>query len=99
MDRRRLLFTGLAGVLAAAFAVAPAAEALTLSAHPAPEPLRADTLPPEPLRAEPLQAEPAQYRPPPPRGRRRCWTEQRRVAFRDRYGRIRHRIVQRRVCR
>jgi hypothetical protein len=45
---------------------------------------------------------PAQWGPPPGRGRRRrrrCRLVQRRVAFRDRYGRTRYRLVTREICR
>lgn len=42
----------------------------------------------------------AQYRyGPPPRRRRRCWVERRRVVSYDRFGRPRRRIVEREVCR
>ncbi|WP_165943504.1 hypothetical protein [Roseicella aquatilis] len=30
---------------------------------------------------------------------RRCWYEPRRIRYRDRWGRIRHRTVRQRVCR
>ncbi|MGG5809686.1 hypothetical protein [Falsiroseomonas sp. CW058] len=33
------------------------------------------------------------------RRRRRCWIETRRVPFRDRWGRVRYRLVEREVCR
>jgi hypothetical protein len=42
---------------------------------------------------------PAQYGPPPRRRRRRCWIERQRVMVRDRFGRVRPRIVEREVCR
>ena len=52
------------------------------------------------LEAAPDMVEPAQYGG--PRGRRfrrRCRLVQRRVVFRDRFGRLRERIVEREVCR
>jgi hypothetical protein len=44
---------------------------------------------------------PAQWGPPPGRGRRRrrCRVVQRRVAVRDRFGRVRYRLVNREICR
>ena len=44
------------------------------------------------------------YPPPPPRRhwhrrRPRCWIEPRRIAVRDRWGRIHYRVVEQRVCR
>lgn len=89
MERRRLL-VGLLGAFSAAATVA---------------------LPSE---AEALEVTPVQWGPPPGppgwngpgrgpyrgRGRRpRCWIETRQIPFRDRWGRVRYRTVQREVCR
>jgi len=86
MERRGLLF-GLLGAFAGAASLA---------------------LPSE---ADALEVTPVQWGPPPPgwggprrgqgrgRARRRCWIETRQVAFRDRWGRVRYRTVQREVCR
>ncbi|NKC30024.1 hypothetical protein [Falsiroseomonas selenitidurans] len=56
-------------------------------------------LPPAAPDAAGNRAQPVQYRPPPGRRRPRCWIERQRVRFRDRFGRLRLRWVDRRVCR
>lgn len=91
MDRRRLMFMGLAGALTAAIGMTTAASAAVLgdttglSQGPV---FQAD--------ANPLVEE-VQYN---GRGRgRRCSMETRNVRFRDRHGRVRMRQVQQRVCR
>ncbi|WP_203072578.1 hypothetical protein [Falsiroseomonas ponticola] len=93
MQRRRLLLAALAGTLATLSR--PADAALRM---PPPEMTR----PEEPLMDDmDATVEEAQYGPPPRRGRRRrrCWIEARRIPFRDRWGRLRYRIVEREVCR
>ncbi len=103
MERRRFVLAGLAGAIAAAtLGTTEAAARAIRPPSPAPVPEAA------PARAEQAEAllQEVQWGPPPgrPRGnqrgrRPRCWIERRRVAFRDRFGRIRHRWVERRVCR
>ncbi len=93
MERRHFFLAGLAGTLAALARPADAARSM-----PPPEMTR-----PEELLMDDMDAtfEEAQYGPP-GRGRgrrRRCWIETRRVPFRDRWGRVRTRIVEREVCR
>jgi hypothetical protein len=93
MERRRLFLAGLAGTIAALSR--PAEAALSF---PPPEMTR-----PEELLLDEMDVplEEAQYGAPPGRGRRRrrCWIEARRIRFRDRWGRLRTRIVEREVCR
>jgi hypothetical protein len=105
MERRRFLLAGMAGAIAAATlgsaeAAARAIRPPSLAPLPGAAPALADQAEVEALMQE------VQYGPPPgrPRGnprrrRPRCWMERRRVAYRDRSGRIRHRWVERRVCR
>ena len=88
MQRRGFFLTGIAAMLSAA--AVPAAAKLGHGLEPAPD-----------------AVEPAQYGRPRdfdggPRGRRfrrRCRIMRRRVTFRDRFGRLRQRIVEREVCR
>jgi hypothetical protein len=98
MDRRRFLFAGLAAATGAAL-VPTVAAASGIGAGAAPLPR---TLPDglDGMADEDLLV-PAQWGPPPGRGRRRrrCRIVQRRVAYRDRYGRVRYRLVDREVCR
>lgn len=95
MERRRFFLAGLAGTIAAL--ARPADAALRM---PPPEVTR-----PEELLMEELEArvEEAQYYHAPPPGhrrrRRRCWIEARRLPFRDRWGNVRWRVVEREVCR
>ena len=93
MERRRFFLAGLAGTLAAL--TRPADAALSF---PPPEMTRPDELLMDEFDAT---LEEVQYGPP-GRGRgrrRRCWIETRRVPFRDRWGRVRYRLVERQVCR
>jgi hypothetical protein len=98
MDRRRFLFAGLAAAMGAAL-VPTVAAAGGIGAAAAP---LARALPDglDGMTDEDLLV-PAQWGPPPGRRRqrRRCRIVQRRVAFRDRYGRVRYRLVNREVCR
>lgn len=87
MQRRGFFLTGITVLLGVA--AVPAAAKLANGVTPAPEPVDL-----------------AQYGGPPdfdgPRGRRfrrRCRLVQRRVVFRDRFGRLRERFVEREVCR
>lgn len=101
MERRRFLFAGLAGTLAATLGgVAAQAATPAMRAPATPQPAAEPAV----VREEEVDAlmEEVQWGPPPGRGRGRrprCWIERRRVAFRDRWGRVRHRWVERRVCR
>lgn len=91
MERRKLL-GGLLGAFAGAATLAATSKA-------------------EALEVTPVQwgPPPPGWGPPPPgwgpggpgRGRRRprCWIETRQIPFRDRWGRLRYRTVQREVCR
>jgi len=110
MERRRLMFMGLAGALSATLGLAATARAGIVGdtsglGGPGPEPARPAT--PQSARSEAPEegVQLAQYRqgPPPHRGPRhrrgRCWNETRRVRYRDRWGRVRHRTVTERVCR
>lgn len=86
MNRRGLFLSGLAAALG--LAAAPAAAKLGHGLD-----IPADA-------AEPVQYGPPGYGPPPRRfRRRRCRLVQRRVLFRDRFGRLRERFVKREVCR
>lgn len=110
MERRRLMFMGLAGALTATFGLAAGAQAGVLGdttglrRSPAPG-LEDETLAMEPgTVADEAEGgvELAQYGGPGPgRGRRgrRCWNETRNVRYRDRFGRVRVRRVTQRVCR
>ncbi|MBU8545169.1 MULTISPECIES: hypothetical protein [Roseomonadaceae] len=107
MERRRFLFAGLAGALAATLG-GVAAQAATPVIRPAVTPEPQPAAEPALAREEEVDAlmQEVQWGPPPGRPRpgrgprrRRCWTERRRVAYRDRFGRVRYRMVDRRVCR
>ncbi|MBU8539693.1 hypothetical protein [Falsiroseomonas tokyonensis] len=104
MDRRRFLFASLAGALGSALAAgaASAASRATLPEIPAPEAPQAEPAILTEAEMEELLTE-AQWGPPPGRprgrGRRRCWVERRRIRYRDRFGYIRVRWVDQRVCR
>ncbi|NKE46114.1 hypothetical protein HB662_15110 [Roseomonas frigidaquae] len=106
MERRRFILAGLAGAIAAA-TIGGAEAATRAISTPSPAPLPEPTPEARPAVAEQAEVDAlmqeVQWGPPPGRPRRgrrpRCWMERRRVAFRDRFGRIRHRWVERRVCR
>jgi hypothetical protein len=100
MERRKFFLVGLVGAIAAVTLGSTEAAARAIR-PPSPEPL--------PQTASTEEAvglvQEAQWGPPrrdyrdQRRRRPRCWTERRRVAFRDRWGRINYRWVNRRVCR
>jgi hypothetical protein len=85
--RRRFILAGLAAALG--LAATPALAKLGHGLEPAPEPL------PE-TEPEPVQHGPRGYGPP---RRRRCRIIRERIVFRDRFGRLRERFVEREVCR
>lgn len=97
MDRRRFLFAGFAAAVGAALVPAVASAAgIGAGALPLALPEGPDAA------AEADLLVPAQWGPPPGRGRRRrrrCRVVQRRVAYRDRFGRVRYRLVNREICR
>ena len=85
-SRRRFVLAGLSAALG--LAATPALARLGHGLEPLPLP-----------EAEP---EPVQYGPRgygPPRRRRRCRIIRERIVFRDRFGRLRERFVEREVCR
>ncbi|MBS7809801.1 hypothetical protein [Roseococcus pinisoli] len=107
MDRRRLMFMGLAGAVTATLGLAGTAKAAILG----------DTsgISRSPVGGSEVEALPAvgeagvdsvedgivlaqHYRGPRRRGPR-CWNETRNVRYRDRHGRLRTRRVTQRVCR
>ncbi|WP_439596098.1 hypothetical protein [Falsiroseomonas sp.] len=101
MDRRRFLFASLAGALGSALGAGAASAASRTSPPEAPSPQAEPAILTE-AEVEELLTE-AQWGPPPGyrrgRGRQRCWVERRRIRYRDRYGYIRTRWVNQRVCR
>lgn len=114
MERRRLMFMGLAGAVTATFGLAATAKAGILGdttglsrgpmADAEAEALAAHEAPESETLEDGVQL--AQYPgrgpgPGPGRGRRRprCWYETRNVRYRDRWGRVQFRRVRRQVCR
>lgn len=104
MERRRLMFMGLAGFASATFGLAATAKAGILgdaSGLARVNPMGAEALsavhdaPGETLEDGIVLAQHHRH---PHRGRR-CWNETRHVRYRDRHGRIRTRRVTQRVCR
>ncbi|HZH46698.1 MAG TPA: hypothetical protein VEY31_08700 [Roseococcus sp.] len=89
--RRRFVLAGLAAALG--LAATPALAKLGHGLEPAPLP---DPLPE--AKPEPVQYGPRGYGPP-RRRRRRCRIIRERIVFRDRFGRLRERFVEREVCR
>ncbi|MGG5887394.1 hypothetical protein ACLF3G_09670 [Falsiroseomonas sp. HC035] len=99
MERRGFLLAGFAAAIGTALAPAVAsASGVGASAARVPQ---ASAQGGENL-AEADLLVPAQWGPPPGRGRgrrrRRCRLVQRRVAYRDRFGRTRYRMVTREIC-
>ncbi|MGK7869064.1 hypothetical protein [Falsiroseomonas sp. E2-1-a20] len=99
MDRRGFLFAGFAASIGAAL-VPAAASASGVGAAVARLPQASAQSADDPAEDDLLV--PAQWGPPPGRGRgrrrRRCRLVQRRVAYRDRFGRTRYRMVTREIC-
>jgi hypothetical protein len=107
MERRRLMFMGLAGALTATMGLAATAQAVTMQAATAQAGILGDSAGPShgPMpNGEPEASEGgvqlAQYHSS-GRYRRgpRCWNQTRTVRYRDRWGRMRARQVTERVCR
>ena len=109
MERRRLMFMGLASALTATLGLSAAAragmmgDATGLARGPMPDAAAealASRLPPQADGADEGGVELAQYQRS-GRYRRgpRCWNETRNVRYRDRFGRMHVRRVSRRVCR
>lgn len=107
MERRRLMFMGLASALTATLGLAATAragilgDATGLSRGPTPSAEDEALASPQPGDDEPQEGvQLAQYHGS-GRYRRgpRCWYENRNVRYRDRWGRIRFRTVRQRVCR
>lgn len=103
MERRRLMFLGLASALTTTLGLAATAKAGVLgdtsglARSPTPDAVALDATDAEMLE-DGIQL--AQYGPGRNRRRRpRCWNETRNVRYRDRWGRMRTRQVTQRVCR
>ena len=115
LNRRRFLFlsavTAAGGVLALASTPAEAAPpqpttpALPDAAVPEPALATPDDAADAVLeevqwgKPPPYRGRPRYYRPPPRRRRRRCWVENVRVRYVDRFGRVFWRVEPRRICR
>lgn len=109
MERRRLMFMGLASALTATLGLAATARAgilgdtTGLSHGPMPS-AEAEALASRQAAGAEMPekgVQLAQYGPGPGRYRRgpRCWVETRNVRYRDRWGRVHFRPVRQRVCR